>query len=578
MRRLFTVVSCLTILGMLLASCAPAAVPTPTSKPAAPPAAKPAPAAPTAAPAAKSAPTATKPAAKPAVPTATPKPAVEQPRYGGILPISAQSDPMSLDMHQESSYLTESVIQCPYNGITQFDPNNPEEVIGDLAKSWELSKDGLTYTFHLHENVTFHDGTACTAEDVAFSFERMMNPPKGIRAPRRAELEPVDKIDAQDKNTVKFTMKNPFSPFMNVVSTGWMVIYSKAFIEKKEHMKNDVMGTGPYKFKSYAQGTSLEYVKNPSYFVKGRPYLDGITFYIIKDPGTRLAAFRTGQVKLTGVGASGLSPTDAETIKKEMPQAILVPYPAWSRTEIMMHAQHKPWSDVRVRRAVHLAIDRQTAIKVLEHGYGDVGSHMPGQWGIPKDELLKMPGWRQPKDQDIAEAKRLLAEAGYPDGFEAKCLVRAEKQFEELSVYVADQVAKIGIRLELDVKEPAVRTQLLRAGDWDFHPRVGSLAYADPHNWFRYWAPPLGEDWGMNYMRFSDEKTWELFDKQTRAVDPAERKRIVRELDLRLIELAGMPLIFWRTAILGMWPEVNNRGKVAGFFSFQKYQDIWLAK
>ncbi|MFH1485783.1 MAG: ABC transporter substrate-binding protein, partial [Chloroflexota bacterium] len=174
MRRLFTVVGYLTILGMLLASCVPAAMSTPTSKPAAPPAAKPAPAAPTAPPAAKPAPAAptappaakpapaaTKPAAKPVAPTTTPKSAAEQPRYGGIIPISASSDPMSLDMHQEVSYLVAGVLQCPYNGIIQFNPNDPDEIIGDLAKSWDMSKDGLTCTFKFNEGVRFHDGSPC---------------------------------------------------------------------------------------------------------------------------------------------------------------------------------------------------------------------------------------------------------------------------------------------------------------------------------------------------------------------------------------------------------------------------------
>ncbi|MBI2908236.1 MAG: hypothetical protein HYX92_11365 [Chloroflexi bacterium] len=518
------------------------------------------------------------PPSPPAGPSATPKPSADQPRYGGTLAISAQQDPVSLDMHQESTYLVENVIQCAYNGVTQFDPRNPEEVIGDLAKSWEVSRDGLTYTFQLHNNVKFHDGSPLTSQDVQFSFERMTNPPRGIRSSRRPSLEAIEKVEAPSKDTVTFKLRYPASFFLSTISTGWIAVYSRAFVERKGDMKNDVLGTGPFKLKAYAQGTSLEYVKNADYFVSGRPYLDGITFYIVKDAGTRLAAFRTGQIKLTGPGASGLTPTDAETVRKTMPQAVLLSYPAFSRTEFLMHNQRKPWSDVRVRRAAHLAVDRQKAITVLEQGYGELGSEMPGKWGIPKEELLKMPGWRQPKDADLAEAKRLLAEAGYPDGFASKALVRAEKQFEELSVYVADQLAKIGIKLELDVKEPAVREKLQNEGAFEIHPRIGSLAYADPQDLARYWSPPRGGDWGQNQERSSDEKIWELLDKQARALDPAERKRIVRELDLRIIEVAAKPVVFWRTAIVGMWPEVKDRGQISGFFSFQKYQDVWLAK
>ncbi|MBI2909034.1 MAG: ABC transporter substrate-binding protein [Chloroflexi bacterium] len=561
------------ILGLILASCAPAAAPTtPTAKPAAPAAQ------PTPKPALSPVPQPPAPTAKPAAPTPSPKPAAEQPRSGGVLAISAQGDPFSLDIHQDESYLVGNVVQLAYNGVTQFDPNSPETVIGDLAKSWEISKDGLTYTFKLNENVKFHDGTPFTAEDVKISYDRLTNPPRGIRSPRRIDLIAVDKLDTVDKNTFRFTLKYPSSAFLGTVSSGFMAIFSRAFLEKKTDMKFDFMGTGPYRLKAYSTGVSLEYVKFADYFVKGRPYLNGITFYIIKDAGTRLAAFRTGQVKLTGPGASGLTAADAEIIRKTLPQVTVLSYPSFSRADFLPHNQRKPWTDIRVRKAAHLAIDRQKAIEVLDQGYGELGSHMPGKWGIPQDELLKIPGWRQPKEQDIAEAKRLLAEAGFPQGFSMKSLVRAEKQFEDLTVFVADQLAKIGIKLELDIKDPAVRTELLRRGDFEVHPRIASLSFPDPDNVARYWAPPSGDDWGTNWQRAGDEKTWELFDKQARSIDPAERAKIVRELDLRMIDQAMMPIIYWRNAIMGWWPEVRNRGKVSGYFSFQKYQDIWLAK
>ncbi|MFH1485391.1 MAG: ABC transporter substrate-binding protein [Chloroflexota bacterium] len=568
-RKVKIAFSLLSMLTLVLASCAPAAAPTP--KPSAP-------AAPTAAPAAKPAAPTVAPAAKPAAPAATPKPAAEQPRYGGTIAISTVGDPLSFDMHQEASYLVQNVIHCAYNGVTQFDPDNPEEVIGDLGKSWELSKDGLTYTFHLHEGVKFHDGTPLTSEDVKVSFDRQTDPPKGIRAQRRADLTAIDKIETPDKNTVKFILKYPAGAFLDVISSGLQLIYSKAFVEKKGHMKNDVMGTGPFKFKSYASGTSLEYVKNPDYFVKERPYLDGLTFYIIKDAGTRLAAFRTGQIKLTGPGNSGLTPADAEIVKKSMPQAITMSYPSYSHGNFILNVREKPWDDIRMRKAVHLAIDRQKAVDILAQGYGEVGSHMPGKWGIPQEELLKMPGFRQPKDADIAEAKKLVAEAGYASGITLKTLVRAEKQFEEIAVYVQDQVGKIGIKLELDIKEAAVRTDLLNKGAFNNHPLQSSLSYPDPENVTRYWAAPLGENWGMNWQRVEDKKIWELFEKQSRAIDPAERKKIVRELDMAMIDSAARPIIYWKKDQLGYWPEVKGRGKLSGNYSFQKYQDLWLAK
>ncbi|MBI2909123.1 MAG: ABC transporter substrate-binding protein [Chloroflexi bacterium] len=567
-RGLFLVVSWLTVSGLLLTGCGPAAQPTPTAKPVAPQA--PATAAVPSAPASAT--------AKAAAPTPSPKAAVDQPRYGGILTISSPQDPASWDMHEATEITVTGVIQSNYSTLTQLNPDNPDEIIPDAAKTWAISNDGLVYTFNLRDNIKFHDGSILTAEDARFSFDRMINPPSGIRSPRRSNFAAVDKVEAPDKNTVKFTLKYPSGSFLNVVSLVFMVIYSKPFVEKKGNMRGDVMGSGPFKPKRLGMGSVVEQVKNPDYFVPGRPYLDGLTFYIIKDYSTRLAAFRTGQIRLTGTGPQGLTAADAETIKKTMPQAVIMPYPAFSRSIFSMNTQREPWKDVRVRKAADLAIDRQNAIKVLDQGYGDLGSHFPGAWGIPKEEMEKMPGVRQPKDADIAEAKRLLVEAGYPSGFTEKVLVRAEKQFQELSVYVADQLAKIGIKVELDVKEPVVRSELLAVGNYNSHPAILSYAFPDPDDELRYWGKPRGDDWAQNWQRADDQKIWDLFDQQSRAVDPAQRKRLVRELDLRMIELSLTPIINWKNAILGMWPEVKNRGKVAGHYSFQKYQDIWLAK
>ncbi|MBI2910367.1 MAG: ABC transporter substrate-binding protein [Chloroflexi bacterium] len=543
-------------LGLVFAGCSPAATPLP--QPTKPAAQEP-------------------PAPARAAPTPTPRQG-DQPRYGGVLTVSTADDPLTMDILQEVSFLTQNVYQSAYNGITKYDPGNPEEIIPDLAKSWEISKDGLTYSFGLHENVKFHDGAPLTSEDIKFSFERQINPPRGVLAPRRSDLAALSRVETPDKLTANLIVKYPTGAFLDVISSGLMVVYSKAFVEKKGDMKKDVMGTGPFKFKRQAMGSTVEHVKNPDYFIKGRPYLDGVVFYVVKDAATRFAALRTGQVKLTGPGTSGLRPSEADLLRNTSPQMVIVSYPGFSHGNFIMNTQEKPWTDARVRKAVHLTIDRQTAVKVLAEDYGYVGSYMPGKWGVPQEELLKMPGFRQPKDADIAEAKRLLAEAGYPEGFTQKSLVRSGRKYENVGIFLVDQLAKVGIKLELDIKESAVRTKLLNEGAFNNHPGTSSLNFGDPENVARYWAKPLRDDWGNNWQRYSDDKVWDLFDKQSRALDPNERKKVVRELDLLLIESAARPIIYWENAILAHWPEVKNRGKLYGNYNFQQYQDVWLAK
>lgn len=349
--RSLSVIAASVAVMTLVTACSPATVPAPAAKPTTAPS--------------KVETSVAKPTLPPADPTPTLRPAAETPRYGGILNIPQVSDTSHFDIQQEVANAVNHMLQSSYNGITQFDPNKPSEIIGDLAKSWEVGKDGLTYTFHLNEGVKFHDGSLLSSEDVKFSFERMAWPAKGIAAPRAADLAPLSKIEAPDKNTVKFVLKYPSTAILAAASSGWMAIYSKSFVEKKGDMRRDVMGTGPFKFRRHVTGLLLEQGKNPDYFVKGRPYLDGINFYIIRDAATSLAAFRTGQVKLTGLADSGVKPAGAESIKKTLPQAIVVSYPSLCVTNFILNTQEKPWTDVRARKAVDLAIDRQSAVKVL---------------------------------------------------------------------------------------------------------------------------------------------------------------------------------------------------------------------
>ncbi|MBI2907067.1 MAG: hypothetical protein HYX92_05365 [Chloroflexi bacterium] len=510
------------------------------------------------------------------VPTPAPK-GTQSPQYGGILTVSTNADPVMFDMHQTTTLVTH-VTQLAYNGIIQVDPNNPESLISDLAKSWEVSKDGLSYMFQLNDGVKFHNGTPFTAADVQVSFQRQINPPKGVLAPRRPDFERIDRVETPDMNTVKFILKYPSSSILDLISSGTSVIYSKAFLEEKGDMKKDVMGTGPFKLKSYSAGSVIEYVKNSSYFVKDRPYMDGVNFYVLGDPSTKLAAFRTGRVKHIAPSPGALTPAQADLIKRNLPEAVIMPYDGFHVVNFIMNIQQKPWDDIRVRKAVHLAIDRQAAITVLKQGYARLGSNMAGAWGIPQDELLKMPGWRQPKDADISEAKRLLAEAGFPNGFREKSLTRAEPEYANVAVFMADQLAKIGVQLELDVREVAVRTSLLNQGSFTSHSTMNSLMYADPDNLVRYWGRPLRDDWGMNWQRANDEKIWDLFDRQSREIDPVKRREMVRELDLRMIDSAMKPIIIWNEEAVAMWPEVKNRGKLLGRYNNNRYQDVWLAK
>ncbi|MBI2906278.1 MAG: ABC transporter substrate-binding protein [Chloroflexi bacterium] len=561
MRIRFALASSILVLGSLLANCAPAAAPSPAAK-----AVHPSPAAATVAP---------PPGA--AAPTPSPRKVSNEPRYGGMLNISHAADPVSYDPVQETSVASMSLIIPNYSGIVQHDPLQPTKVVGDLAQSWEMSPDGLTYTFRLHKNVNWHDGAPFTSGDARFSLEVVRKPPQGVVSPRREWLGAVDKIEAPDKDTLRMTLQYPSGSFLHNLGDGRMVIVPKHVFEAKGNMKKDMVGTGPYKFKSFTPGASFSVVKNADYFIKGRPYLDGITWYIIRDAATRFAALRTHRVQATPWASTGLTPSQAEILKRDLSDKVQVtPYASLVSLALWMPMKKSPWSDIRVRRAVNMAIDRPKELKVSMEGSGEVGGYMPpGSWSLPEAELMKLPGYRQPKDPDIAEAKKLLAEAGYERGFKMSILARNVDYQERGATSVKDQLAQIGIEASIRLHDQGTTNDLLYKREFDVAVYGGAFAFDDPDQVF-------GQQYvtgvPRNFSDLSDEQIDKWYVEQARALDPAKRKEIVLSMERRLHELVPSSILHWQAYIFGNWKEVRDLKPGIGVYNNLKLQNVWIAE
>ncbi|MEK7682325.1 MAG: ABC transporter substrate-binding protein, partial [Chloroflexota bacterium] len=395
--KVSVVLAVLMALALLLTSCAPAAQPSPTPS-AVPPAPPPAPAAP----AATSTPIPTPAVRVPVVPTPTPATQANQPKPGGVLDVRLYLEPPGFDLQQQQLLATRMAAVPAYDGLLEYNPLQQDQIIPDLAERWETSTDGTTVTFFLRKDVKFHDGTPLTADDVVFSLERLVRPPRGVVSPNKELLGAIDKIEAVDKNTVRIRLKFVDAVFFDGLALSHHAVYSKAAVQAKGDMKNTVMGTGPFRFVRYEPGVVLEFERNKDYFRAGRPFLDGLRFFVIKAPSTGFAAFRTGKVKLTSQGSGGLSVSEAETTKKQLAgKAQAVVYHSFSTNVTHFNVSRKPWDDVRVRRAFHLAADRQELVELAGEGLPAVGGFMRpgGPWSIPDQELLKMPAYRPDKTQ-----------------------------------------------------------------------------------------------------------------------------------------------------------------------------------
>ncbi|HEX9871894.1 MAG TPA: ABC transporter substrate-binding protein, partial [Candidatus Tectomicrobia bacterium] len=288
----------------------------------------------------------------------------EQPVRGGVLRIALPADPPSLDMHQESTFAVAQPMGAIYNNLVVFDPHNYPQIIGDLAKSWTVSDDYVSYTFKLHEGVKFHDGSELTSADVKVSWDRILNPPEGVVSIRRSNYPMIKSVEAPDRYTVVFRLHHPSPSFLASIAHPANFIFAKKYLDQDpQYYRTHTVGTGPFKLKNYVRGSYIEMERNPDYWKKGLPYLDGITYFVIKDTAARAKALRSDRVDAE---LRYLPPAEVDGIKAQLGDKIVAAkVQNISNFGAIFNVDKKPFDDERVRKALTLAIDRHDMVKTL---------------------------------------------------------------------------------------------------------------------------------------------------------------------------------------------------------------------
>ena len=338
------------------------------------------------------------------------------------------------DVHYCASLFSCLIGAAPkFNGLVQYDPANPSEVTGDLAKAWEVSPDGTLYTFTLHE-ANWHDGTPVTADDVVFTLDRIAQP-GAIRSRTAALRTFYDQGNARaiDPQTVAVPLKFPGATFLTNLAVDYFKIYPEKSVaglsqEDANCCPENIIGSGPWKLKNWDRGSVREYERNTDYFKPSRPFFDGINFNVIRDINRVYAALQVGQAHVTdGPWSSTFRPEDMFRLQDDTNGRLRAQLlRGGSGTFFILHQNKPPFDDPRVRQAFNLALDRQNVVDIIycTESYGcfaSPGTFFPRGSVALEDDLTDVPGYRRTVDglkdpRDIAEAKRLLAEAGYPDG------------------------------------------------------------------------------------------------------------------------------------------------------------------
>ena len=441
------------------------------------------------------------------------------PQAGGILKVGLQADPTALDPQKQSLTAIWHVIEHIYNGLTRVKPDLSIE--GALAESWEISDDGLTYTFKLRPGVLFHDGTPLKASDVKFTFERLVDPETASTS--AAELASMKTIEAPDDGTVVMTLNAPDASLLATLTGGSCVVYSQAFVEANDNDVSQVaMGTGPFKFVEYVPNTRLVLEKNADYWEEGLPYLDGIEMTIAADDTARTAAVVSGAVDFIEYAPL----RDIETLQGD-PNLTLAGDSNTNIRFIGLNLSKEPFDNPLVRRAIAAVVDREAMLGPTVFGHGTPTEVLfpPDFWAALQQEV---------RPPDVERAKSLMAEAGLADGFSTTITSWSQYSFlSNAAVVLQEQLRQIGIEAELNLVENATMVEQVYVGKTYDIAVTGESAYVDPNTLI---LSNFKSGESGNFVNYANEEVDALIEDGIAATDQAERARIYQEIQGILLE------------------------------------------
>jgi len=465
--------------------------------------------------------------------------AQDKPRYGGELTFVVPSEPPSFDGHREETFGLIHPIAPHYNTLFRTDPTDHTgtKVIGDLAESWQFSKDSRTLTVKIRSGVKFHDGSLLTSKDVKASYDHIIFPPAGVASSRKGAYVSVEAIETPDPQTVRFRLKWPESSFLANLASPYNFIYRAELLAKDPRWyETHINGTGPFKFVEYVKGSHWVGKKNPDYWDKGKPYLDGYRAIFMTSSSAMVAAVRGERAHAQ---FRGFSPSERDSIVQALGNKITVQESPWNCVILVaLNHEKKPFGDKRVRRALTLALDRYEGSKALSKIaiVKDVaGIQVPGTpWATPPAELEKLAGYSKDIGASRAEAKRLLKEAGAENlSFTYKNRGVA-MPYEPLAVWLIDQWRQIGVTVKQEVVEAAAYYATLRGGDFEAAADFQCGFIVEPDlDIYKFQSSSVSH---ANYSRYEDKVLDELYVKQARAVDAEERRKGLRAFEKRLLD------------------------------------------
>jgi len=445
-----------------------------------------------------------------------------------VLVMAIETEPVGLDPTLVTAFASHRVLENVYDGLLKYDENM--NLVPNLAEDFEVV-DPYTIVFEIREGVKFHSGETLTVEDVLFTFERIRDPE--VKAPAASYYGEVESIRSFEGNKVEFKLKIPMASsllpnFAGVNSS----ILSKSFVQSGANLQLVTNGTGPFYVEEFVAGNYISLKKNSDYFVEGLPYLEGIKMMIMPEEVTRVSALRNGDVDLAKI-SEPLSLNQLSTDRFKIFRT-----PVLSYYLLGFNTTRGALSKPEARNALNYAINRQMIVKAVAFDEATVTGPLNPEldfWAIQPDQFDEY-------TYNPAKAKQLLADAGYPNGFEFEIVAAQRYNFDKVAQVIQAQLAEVGVTAKINIVEWGIFISKWRESDFDSFISMNSGSI-DPDIQFNRTFRTGGS---TNVFLYSNTEVDELLDSGRSESDLNNRRLIYEELQKKLVE--DSPIIFLYSA------------------------------
>jgi peptide/nickel transport system substrate-binding protein len=504
-------------------------------------------------------------------------------KRGGVLTFTIPADaPPSFDGHREQTFATLHSAAPFYSVLIRINPENPSsttDFVCDLCTVMPQPTDGgTTYTFKIRDGVKFHDGSPLTAADVAASWQMIIHPPKGMLSPRESWYEMVDTVEAPDPSTVVFHLKFATDAFLPALADPFAFIYKKEILDKDPRWyEKNILGSGPFKFAEFETGQSISGVRNPDYYRKGLPYLDGFKAIYADKQAVRLDAIRADRA---AIEFRGFPPAARDELVKALGDRISVQESDWNCGSLVTpNHKKKPFDDPRVRRALTLAIDRWhggPALSKIANVRTVGGIVFPASpLAATKEELQQIAGFSPDIEKSRAEAKQLLKEAG-AEGLSFELLNRSVDQpYKYVGTWLVDEWSKIGLHVTQRVMPTGPELDALRTGNFEVALVANCRGVPNPLLDVQTFLPNFEGAYGY----FEDPAERDLYDKMLRETDFAKQRALMRQFEKHVVDdQAHQIWVVWWYRIVPYRSYVKGWKISPSHYLNQDLATVWLDK